>query len=271
MKDEEKFIKMPRDDVEKDLTFAGFATFKCETRSDSQLVIQALSDAWHSCIMVTGDAALTAYSVARETSIARRAPGMALIMSEDATEWTAALQNNSVPESIPFADPAEMDALVDKGHDLIITGKAIESAEEKFGTKFYKYLTKVCVFARMSPQQKEDIIRAIGGHVYDTDLKAYDETKRNKKILQHTLMCGDGGNDVGALKQADVGVALLTGFGNANVDVKKKKEETPSMLSSMFSAMTGEMTDVEKEALAEATESAEEKLVRLKKEEADRL
>lgn len=55
--------------------------------------------------MVTGDAALTAYSVARETSIARGAPGKALILNETATEFTPALQNSSIKEPIKFTDP----------------------------------------------------------------------------------------------------------------------------------------------------------------------
>ena len=56
------------------------------------------------------------------------------------------------------------------------------------------------VFARCSPQGKAKVIRSL---------------QRND-AENHVLMCGDGGNDVGALKQADVGLALLSGYGNAN-------------------------------------------------------
>jgi cation-transporting ATPase 13A1 len=60
----------------------------------------------------------------------------------------------------------------------------------------------------MSPDEKETVIESLH-HVGLT-----------------CLMCGDGANDVGALKQADVGVALLSGFGNANVDKGADRKST---------------------------------------------
>ena len=65
----------------------------------------------------------------------------------------------------------------------------------------WKYCGHVSVFARMSPQGKAKVIRAI--QKADSDGNC-------------VLMCGDGGNDVGALKQAEVGVALLAGHANTN-------------------------------------------------------
>lgn len=72
---------------------------------------------------------------------------------------------------------------------LCVTGAALGAIVDD--EQRSRLIRATSVFARVSPDQKQTII---------TSLKSSGRV---------TLMCGDGTNDIGALKQAHVGVALL--------------------------------------------------------------
>merc|ERR1712194_492026 len=102
-------------------------------------------------------------------------------------------------------------------YDLAITGSNLAAAYE-YDIETRSILEHFKVFARMTPDAKETVIECL------------------HSVGKLCLMCGDGANDVGALKQADVGVALLSGFGDVNVDKgedgnKKKKATQEGSLS----------------------------------------
>merc|ERR1711862_691111 len=91
------------------------------------------------------------------------------------------------------------------------TGKTLSHALS-IHSKLTSMMQYIQVFARMTPDTKETVIQCL------------------HSVPKLCLMCGDGANDVGALKQADVGVALLSGFGDVNVEkgedsYKKKKDD----------------------------------------------
>lgn len=181
--------KMERTDAERDLKFAGFVCFECPLRADSRKVIRMLKNASHSALMITGDSTLTAAHVARQVCMCTR---NTLILEKSTIvpgtlEWFSAATGKRRKKFSAALIP-ELSAK----YDLCVSGPALESAirvDKDILTK----LRHIKVFARMSPNQKETVLTAL-----------------NENGLV-TLMCGDGTNDVGALKQAHVGVALLSG------------------------------------------------------------
>jgi manganese-transporting P-type ATPase len=60
---------MKREEVEKDLTFAGFLIFECPIKKSSKKIVQELKNSGHLIKMITGDNILTAAHVAKEIEI----------------------------------------------------------------------------------------------------------------------------------------------------------------------------------------------------------
>ncbi len=92
---------------------------------------------------------------------------------------------------IPVKTTDPLDETLFEKYDVCVTGAALKHYE---GTPAGDILIQnTWVYARVSPAQKEYILT------------------RFKSLGYVTLMAGDGTNDVGALKQAHIGVALLDG------------------------------------------------------------
>ncbi|KAL2230248.1 probable manganese-transporting ATPase PDR2 [Sesamum indicum] len=175
---------LDRETVESDLTFAGFAVFNCPIRADSATVLSELRGSSHDLVMITGDQALTACHVARQVNIISK-PALILgrAQGNEGYEWVSPDETYTTTYR-----ENEVEAL-SEAHDLCIGGDCMEMLQQTSST--LKVIPYVKVFARVAPEQKELIITTF------------------KSVGRVTLMCGDGTNDVGALKQAHVGVALL--------------------------------------------------------------
>jgi cation-transporting ATPase 13A1 len=102
-------------------------------------------------------------------------------------EWRSVDETKIIP-----VDPTEPfdQALLDN-YDICVTGAALKQFMSL--PSWRQLVQHTWVYARVSPSQKEFIV---------TTLRSLGYT---------TLMAGDGTNDVGALKQAHIGVALLDG------------------------------------------------------------
>lgn len=204
---------MPRQEMEKSLIFVGFLIFDSDLKADSKSVVRELKAANHQVIMITGDSVYTAIDVGRRLGMIKSSSSTDK-KGESSSSTTIILHDllNSevvwrpLGKEVKTTSEMEPDDIVydvskistlKSTYSLCITGSALDILQKTLQTnaKFTTYLKSVVphvtIFARVSPAQKEAIVLAL-----------------NEAGL-YTLMCGDGTNDVGALKAAHVGVSIV--------------------------------------------------------------
>lgn len=198
-----KHLKMK--DFEEDLTFLGLIILKNKLKPESAEVLYKLHKARIRTIMVTGDHIHTATSVARECRIVDK-DVYACDYDEGELYWqrlslhrtkASFFTRNVDPLRMSLSDPPDFDAIDYTQFAIAITGEAFESIYDQAveGSEFHETLLERClekarVYARMTPDQKTLLIECL-------------QAKRT-----FVGMVGDGANDCGALKQADVGISI---------------------------------------------------------------
>ncbi|KAE9389409.1 cation-transporting ATPase [Gymnopus androsaceus JB14] len=187
----EKINKLARDAIESNLTFAGFLVFHCPLKADAVDTLKMLADSSHRCIMITGDNPLTAVHVAKTVEIVDREVLILDLKENPRNERDLTWRTVDERKVIPVDPSAPLDLTLFDEYDICVTGAAMKQYENTPGWK--DLVQNTWVYARVSPAQKEYILTTL------------------KSAGYVTLMAGDGTNDVGALKQAHIGVALLDG------------------------------------------------------------
>ena len=192
--------ELKREDVECDLTFAGFVIISCPMKPDSKSVIKELIQASHKVVMITGDNPLTACHVAKELRFTRKKLLIISPSQKKLGDW----QWVSIDGETVFSLDANLKNIL-ADFDLCITGEGLQYLKDYHYKYMLDILPRITVCARFAPKQKEYVITTL------------------KHLGYCTLMCGDGTNDVGALKHANVGVSLLS-----NVPTRRNANTAPT-------------------------------------------
>ena len=192
-KDVSAVKSMTRKECESGLDFIGFAAFACRVKPTSAPAVGVLANSSHASVMITGDAPLTACHVAAEVGITTR-PTL-LLESDGGDDWWWATLDGKKVEPLPLFittyDTARSGSLASlaREYDLAVCGEGLDAMTRR--DRLPDCVKHVRVYARTAPEQKTRIVRAMR----DAGLRV--------------MMCGDGTNDVGALRASHVGVALL--------------------------------------------------------------
>jgi cation-transporting ATPase 13A3/4/5 len=203
-----KVQNMKREDAESNLDFVGFIIFENKLKDTTTEVIGELMNANIRTVMCTGDNILTAISVARECGILDRTAHCFVphFVEGDARTALSKLAWESVDNPVyqlddntlrPLPPPAEHDASLPyditnlRNYSVAVSGDVFRWIIDFASPKVLREMLVVGqVFARMSPDEKHELVEKL------------------QSIDYCAGFCGDGANDCGALKAADVGISL---------------------------------------------------------------
>ncbi|KAI4868368.1 hypothetical protein F4820DRAFT_138380 [Hypoxylon rubiginosum] len=203
-----KSQKMKREEVERDLDFLGFIIFENKLKPTTAAVLKELTQANINSVMVTGDNILTAISVARNCGlIDKNAHCFVPHFAEgNARDPNARLQWESTDDAafqldyrtlLPLPAPVGRDASLPydivnlRNYSLAVSGDVFRWIVDFAPNEvMQRMLVRGRVFARMSPDEKHELVEKL------------------QSIGYCCGFCGDGANDCGALKAADVGISL---------------------------------------------------------------
>lgn len=203
-----KIQKMKRAEAELELEFMGFIIFENKLKPTTSGIMKEISDAGIRTVMCTGDNILTAISVGRECGLIDssahcfvphfaegdfRNPLSRLVWESVDNPMFQLDELTLKPEPPPIEGDASLpyDLTNLRNYNVAVSGDAFRWIVDFASEQVLREMLVVGqIFARMSPDMKNELV---------CKLQTLDYT---------TGFCGDGANDCGALKAADVGISL---------------------------------------------------------------
>ncbi|KAK2177445.1 hypothetical protein NP493_592g01064 [Ridgeia piscesae] len=199
--------RISRASVECDMSLLGLLILENTLKPQTTPVIHQLKNADIRTVMVTGDNILTAVSVARQCGMVAPRESIILASAYVPEEGKPALieWKNIGDEQMEGENTADENGVEDLGivtyqsacidvskprYHFALTGRSFAVILQHFPELLKKICVRGTVFARMSPNQKSQLVEHLQALGYCVG------------------MCGDGANDCGALKMAHAGISL---------------------------------------------------------------
>lgn len=214
---------------EKNMTFLGLVIFKNPLKHDTKNVIKKLTKAQFKIIMSTGDNECTSYYVAQQShminnSIQNRyvvevqAQAQLLYLKEQAVYNEYTNDESEIESSFlvqPSLEDIEQDNNLYRIKDILKQKQAIVSVSGSALTFILNQIKKKetnFIDNSKTATKKEvvSLLRKFGVIYYRMTPKNKAELIEFLKSDKHSIviMCGDGSNDIPAILEADIGIAL---------------------------------------------------------------